>query len=382
MSRVTEEIALASPSPGTRRSLKVHRFGAPGARPRAYFHAALHADEWPGLLTLNHLTGLLDAADAEGRVAGEIVLLPYANPIGLSQHHHGYNTGRFAADGGGNFNRHWPDLTDAATEKLEGKVGSDPAANDALVRAALKAAADDLPRRTELECLKATLLSLSAGADMVFDVHCDSVSLMHLYAHKSHRDEVMALAGDLQSPVVLLEGDFDDLPFDSANAGPWIRIKGRLGLDDQALPGGCFATTVELRGHNDVTDDLAKSDAAGLFRFLVRRGVVAGDPGPLAESPREAMPLDGVDVLRAPGPGIIAWRHEIGDRVEAGDLMAELVDIEADDPAQARTPIYSRASGLFFARMADALARPGDQIGKIAGAEPLPHRQSDSLLSP
>lgn len=151
MPRITEEIALANPSPGTRRSLKVHRYGTPGARPKAYFHAALHADEWPGLLTLNHLIGLLDAADAEGRIAGEIVLLPYANPIGLSQHHHGYNTGRYASDGGGNFNRHWPDLTDAAMEKLDGKLGNDPAANDELVRAALKAVAGDLPRRTELE---------------------------------------------------------------------------------------------------------------------------------------------------------------------------------------------------------------------------------------
>ena len=381
MTRTTEEIALASPSPGTRRSLKVHRYGTPGARPKAYFHAALHADEWPGLLTLNHLIGLLDAADAEGRIAGEIVLLPYANPIGLSQHQHGYNTGRFAADGGGNFNRHWPDLTDAAMERLDGKLGNDPAANEELVRAALRAAAGDLPRRTELETLKATLLSLSTGADMVFDVHCDSVSMMHLYAHKSHRDEVMALAGDLQSPAVLLEDDSDDVPFDSANAAPWIRIKRRLGLDE-ALPGGCFAVTVELRGHNDVLDDLARSDAAGLFRFLMRRGVVAGDPGPLVEAPCAATPLSGVDVLQAPGSGIVAWRHEIGARVEVGELMAELVDIEADDPAGARTPIHARASGLFFARMGDTLVRPGDHIGKIAGAEPLAHRQSGSLLSP
>lgn len=381
MPRLTEEIALASPSPGTRRSLKVHRYGTPGARPRAYFHAALHADEWPGLLTLNHLIGLLDAADAEGRIAGEIVLLPYANPIGLSQHNHGYNTGRYASDGGGNFNRHWPDLTDAAMEKLDGRIGKDPVANDELVRAALTAAAADLPRRTELETLKATLLSLSTGADMVFDVHCDSVSMMHLYAHESHRDEVMALAGDLQAPVVLLEDDPDDFPFDSANAAPWIRIKRRLGLDE-ALPGGGFAVTVELRGHNDVRDDLAGSDAAGLFRHLMRRGVVAGDPGPLAEAPCEATPLDGMDVLHAPGPGIVAWRHEIGAHVEAGELMAELVDIEADDPAAARTPIHARASGLFFARMADTLARPGDHVGKIAGAEPLAHRQSGGLLSP
>jgi len=381
MPRISEEVALASPSPGTRRSLKVHRYGEPGARPKAYFHAALHADEWPGLLTLNHLIVLLDTADAEGRISGEIVLLPFANPVGLGQHHLGYNTGRFSSDGGGNFNRHWPDLTDAALTILEGKLGNDRGVNDQLVRAALKTAADDLPRRTELETLKATLLSLSAGAEMVFDVHCDSVSMMHLYAHNSHRDEVMALAGDLQSPVVLLEDDPDDLPFDSANAAPWVRIKRRLGLDE-ALPAGCFATTVELRGHNDVRDDLARSDAEALFRYLMRRGVVAGDAGPLAEAPCKPTPLDGMDVLRAPGTGIVAWRHEIGTRVEAGDLMAELVDIEADDPAQARTPIYTRASGMFFARKADTLARPGDQIGKIAGAEPLPHRKSGSLLSP
>ena len=381
MTRVTEEIPLASPSPGTRRSLKVHRFGVPGARPKAYFHAALHADEWPGLLTLNHLIGLLDAAEAEGRITGEIVLLPYANPLGLGQHHHGHITGRFSADGGGNFNRHWPDLTDAAMEILEGKLGNDPAANAEIVRAALKHAAGALPRQSELDHLKAALLSLSVDSDMVFDVHCDSVSMLHLYAHKSHREEIMMLAGDLQSPVVLLEGDPGDLPFDSANAAPWVRIKERLALDD-ALPLGCFATTVELRGHNDVRDDLAGTDAEGLLRFLMRRGVVGGDPGPLVEAPCEATPLDGMDVLRAPATGIVAWRHEIGTQVAEGELMAELVDIEADDPAAARTPIHSRTSGLFFARKADTLVRPGDRIGKIAGAEPLPHRQSDSLLSP
>jgi hypothetical protein len=36
----------------------------------------------------------------------------------------------------------------------------------------------------------------------------------------------------------------------------------------------------------------------------------------------------------------------------------------------------------FFARKADTLARPGDQIGKIAGAEPLTHRKSGNQLSP
>ncbi len=85
MTRQTEIINLISANPGSTRHLRVHRYGNPGSGPKAYLHSSLHADEWPGLLVLHHLTGMLDAADAEGRISGEIVLLPYANPLGLGQ---------------------------------------------------------------------------------------------------------------------------------------------------------------------------------------------------------------------------------------------------------------------------------------------------------
>ena len=47
MARHTERIPLPAMSPGTERSVVVHRYGTPGAGPKAYFHAALHADEPP-----------------------------------------------------------------------------------------------------------------------------------------------------------------------------------------------------------------------------------------------------------------------------------------------------------------------------------------------
>lgn len=137
-----------------------------------------------------------------------------------------------------------------------------------------------------------------------------------------------------------------------------------------------------MRGRNDVDDGLAAKDAKGLFNFLQRRGVVGGSPEALPEALCEPTPLDGVDVLRAPAAGIVAWKSPIGERVETGDLMAELVDIEADDPAAARTPITAATLGLFFARKADTLVRPGDWIGKIAGSEPLEDRKSGNLMSP
>ncbi|MBS1221081.1 MAG: succinylglutamate desuccinylase/aspartoacylase family protein, partial [Proteobacteria bacterium] len=55
MPSVTSSIELPSPAPGTEQTLRVHRYGAPGARPKAYFQAALHADEIPGLLVAQHL---------------------------------------------------------------------------------------------------------------------------------------------------------------------------------------------------------------------------------------------------------------------------------------------------------------------------------------
>ncbi|MDH3689406.1 MAG: succinylglutamate desuccinylase/aspartoacylase family protein [Gammaproteobacteria bacterium] len=54
-------IQLPQMSPGSRRTLKVMRFGSPGARPKAYLQAGVHADEIPGLLVLHHLIQRLNA---------------------------------------------------------------------------------------------------------------------------------------------------------------------------------------------------------------------------------------------------------------------------------------------------------------------------------
>ena len=99
MPRCTD-IALPTASPFTRRTLRVLRFGRPGARPKAYFQAALHADEIPGMLVLHHLIGLLEEAERRGEVPGEVLVVPVANPIGLGQHLHGRLLGRYELSAG------------------------------------------------------------------------------------------------------------------------------------------------------------------------------------------------------------------------------------------------------------------------------------------
>ena len=80
-----ETVELAGSTPGIRHTLKVLRYGRAGAGPKAMIQAALHADEIPAMLVAACLREQLAPFDKAGAVLGEIILVPYANPMGLAQ---------------------------------------------------------------------------------------------------------------------------------------------------------------------------------------------------------------------------------------------------------------------------------------------------------
>jgi len=376
MTMTIDTIPLPAPSPGTRRELKVRRYGAPGARPKVYLQAAIHADEWPGLMALHHLARRLDDLHDTGAITGEIILVPYANPIGLAQGVNDRVLGRYALmDGGANFNREWPDLTDAVHERVADKLGADAATNVALVRDALIAAVAALPGATEVTALKKALLGLSIDADVVLDVHCDSEATVHLYGLTVHRAQLEDLGADVAAPVILLEEDAGGDPFDTANSGPWVKLKQRLG-EDIALPPACFACTVELRGRADVSNALGERDAEGLLNHLRRVGAVDG-PVAEPEGPRRAAtPLEAVDVVKAPAAGLVSYLCAPGDEVTTGQIVAEIIDITADDANASSTLVSAATDGLVFSVRSDRLTRPGATMIKIAGRAPLANRRA------
>lgn len=378
MTHTVETIALPGNSAGATRALTVHRFGTKGARPKVYLHASLHADEFPPMLVAQKLLPMLIAADAAGEIKGEIILLPYANPVGLSQMMGGRVTGRYAFDGTGNFNRNWPDLTAAVSEKIPDRLSGDADIDIPAIRTALLDAVGDLGARTETAALRKTLLSLSIDADIVLDMHCDGEAEFHLYANLRHRDEVEELGADLAAPVMLLEENAGGGAFDECNAEVWWRLADHR--DDAGhLPAACFATTLEFRGRADVSDAHADADAAAIVRFLQRRGAIAGDAGPPPTPVRPATRLDAVDVLDAPA-GLVVYQRELGTEVEEGDVIAIVYDLANPDPDAAKTEIASRTAGRFFARTEQRYVHCGDRIAKIAGSTPLQHRKQGALL--
>lgn len=371
----TEHLCLPPAGPGTSRRLTVLRYQGTRPGPKAYVQAAIHADEVPALLVAHYLRQKLGALDAEGRVIGEIVLLPYANPIGLSQFLQGWHLGRFELDSGRNFNRGYPDLFEAVAAAVGARLGSDGPSNIQLIRAAIRQALAPLSANDENGALKLALYGLSFDADVVLDLHCDYQAAMHLYLGTPLWPAGRDLADWLGSQATLLSEDSGGDAFDEANSRIWWRLAQRF--PQHPIPPACFAATVELRGERDVDDASAERDADNLLRFLAGRGLLELPALAAPPAAAEATPLEAVDSQEATSAGVTSWQRDVGSRVRRGEVLGHLSDPETG----LRRAILARNDGVFFARRGHHWVRPGQWIAKVAGERPLDWRKPGALLS-
>jgi predicted deacylase len=372
MSKTIQRINLDAMSPGTERFVKAHRYGTPGARPKAYLQASLHADEIPGMLAAHHLINLLDDADAKGAIKGEIIVVPVANPVGAGQVINTTFAGRYDFRSGVNFNRRWPDLSVGLAAKVKGKLGKDAEANVAIVRRALGEIVEQIYAVGENAKLRRELMRLAYDADIVLDLHCDDIALMHVYTTNTFWPRAQDLAAEVGAKAVLLCDDSGAASFDESFFLPWYRLQKEVG-PDYPVPAPVLTSTIEFRGQADVYDDLAIQDARGLFRFLQRRSLVAGDPGPVPELNAKVANLNACEILRTPKAGIVAYRKREGDAVKAGDVIADIVDPLADDPKKARFELRCQAEGPILSIRAMKAVAAGDSVVMIVGDKALPN---------
>jgi len=381
MPHTQSRIELPSMTPGTARGIAVHRFGRPGARPKAYLQAAIHANELPGTMALHHLMPMLLAADRRGMVKGEIVVVPTVNPIGLSQLVGNNHLGRYDFAGRENFNRAWLDLSAPVAERVRRRLALDAAKNVALIRAAALAALKATKPTNELQTLRVEAMKLSIDADLVLDLHCDMDALLHLFI--SRRDwpgAARALAADIGSEATLYNEPYPEaLTFSGVNGALWPRLAALF--PKAKIPQACLSATIEYRGQHDVTHELGESDARGLYRFLVRRGIIAGNAGPLPKLKAEATPIAGMDVGYAPRAGMLTYHLAKGTRVRRGEPICDVIDPADPRGPKARVPVKARTDGILFSRRQDGrLAWPGMVLFRIAGARKLAHRKGLSGL--
>ena len=365
----TETVSLSGPSPGTTRTLTRHHWGEAGARPKVYLQGGLHADEMPGPLALYHLMQMLDLAEAEGRIAGHVVVVPLANPVGLSEWLLHKPVGRRDLEGAHNFNRGYPDLAALVGDGLEGKLGADAGANVATIRAAFGAALAAVKIETEVDELRIRLMEATHDADIVLDLHCDHRAVMHFYASTAQPEITDLLGRCTGSVLALIEDSSGGNAFDEAHTAPWRALRERFGA---AVPMSCFSTTLEYRGQQDVSDAVAAEDARGLMAFLSGVGALTGGPAP-RHGPAEEMPLAGAVEFMTPIGGIVTWVTQTGDRVREGQVLGHVTDAAA----RLRVEILAPTTGLLFRQELWTTCLKGQGLCHVAGTEI--RRQGDLL---
>ncbi|MER8485004.1 succinylglutamate desuccinylase/aspartoacylase family protein [Mesorhizobium sp. M1322] len=333
---------IAGDSEGVSYEFPVFRFegfrfdGSDKAAPSAYVQAALHAGELPGVVAIDALMPVLEKAEAEGRIKGNITIVPQANPIGRAQYLYGEHQGRFHLGTRTNFNRGFPLL----------------AAPDVTL----------LPAHgTVDQRLKSRLMQLSIGHDIVLDLHCDDEGLAYLYVHTSLWPAMADCAMAMGVEAVILWDEDTDGTFEGASITPYLNVPADVARFDRRV-----ATTVEYRGILDVDGALAGSDAEGLYRLLVARGVILDQalPAPGGFTGVVA-PLENIDMMPAPRAGAVLYNVKPGDRVAKGALLATIV--HAPGEADGRTQVLAPQAGIILTRRSRRIIRAGEDLLKLVG---------------
>jgi predicted deacylase len=359
-------------SPGKSTELNGFRIGNQGCGKKVYLQGALHSDEQPGIMALHHLVPLLFAADEAGQLNSEFVIFPMVNPIGIGNIGFGMHQGRYDLPSGVNFNRDWPDIYAAIEDQLVGKLGQDSGQNSAVIQQAASQWLTDWKAQTARQQLRKHVLWEAYNADYIFDLHCDDDSLPHIFCSPRCSDQMQQLSDWMGAAATMTSEDSGGGSFDEVIPLMWINA-GKSN-PDLPIPDRVVACTLELRGQADVFDEIGRKDATGLFGFFQSQQLIGGPSGLTPEPTPCPTPLTATEILRVDRPGLLAYKVELGEIVETGQVIADLIALDGDDAFVERTPILAGTSGTVISRNIRKYVWPGCSIAKIVGTDPLSSR--------
>ena len=363
---------LVGDSPGKTTELIYFRIGPENAEKKVYLQAALHADEQPGIMVLHHLLDLLKTADQSGELSAQFVLFPMVNPLGMGDIEFGQHQGRYDRDSGVNHNRQWPDLYSAVDQSLGERLGSDEKENLRLVREAVANWLDELPQVKARDQWRHAIASEAYDADYVFDLHCDDESLLYIYTVPQQRETMQLLANYTGAAATLLAEEGGGNSFDEVWPAIWIKLEKKY--PDKAIPMLRASCTLEYRGQTDTFDAMNSQDAENFYGYFQAEGLIDGEAkGNPIDAPM-ATDLRATEIIRAEHAGLVAYCVELGEQVEKGQKVADLIYLDGDQAFVGRTPVVAGTSGIILSRNTNKYVWRNAGITKIVGSEILESR--------
>jgi hypothetical protein len=186
------------------------------------------------------------------------------------------------------------------------------------------------------------------------------------------------LANWTGAAATMLAEDSGGGSFDEVWPAIWLRLASEC--PDKPVPLPVVSCTLEYRGQFDTFDELNRQDAENLCGYFQEQGLITGKPtGQKHEAPAPT-DLRATEMLRAPQAGLLAYCVELGDRVNKGDRIADLIQLDGEGAFIDRTPLRAGTSGQVISRKINKYVWANANVAKIVGTEILESR-SGNLLS-
>jgi uncharacterized protein len=368
-------IPLLQLASGDRLSLQVYQFTGSQPGKKVYIQSNLHGAEIAGNAVIAELIQWLGTLEPE-QLTGEIWLLPVCNPIGVNQRSHFFSAGRFNPYDGRDWNRiFWDyektdvDVMAFAQQHLEDDRDTIQRNYRQTIQSSFAQLSEKFARPSHApfwEQYRVQLQSLCLDADYVLDLHTSAghcIDYLYYFQRREAGAQLFLL------PIGILLDDYDGDAFDEAFIKPWLALEACFAQLGRSIHFEIEAYTLELGSSMQLNPTSVTNGVRGIKHYVIQKGLIV-DPtfadstsgsatNPILASRRH------VKKYYAPAGGMIQPRVSLGNWVESGQCLYQLLSFNKEGKLPSQQEICAERSGIVFDVAINQAVNQGEYVLEV-----------------
>ncbi|MEW6998220.1 succinylglutamate desuccinylase/aspartoacylase family protein [Colwelliaceae bacterium BS250] len=363
MTKLTKELLnVGEMASGVSLTVPVYRLQGNGSGPSVYIQANIHGAEVQGNAVIYQLLELLQ----KEYLAGDITLVPYANPIGCNHKNGEYTLGRFDPITGVNWNRmyHFDESVidgfaqrniDCSTEDIKAKF-EQYMHNEIADKIDHNNYGLSTGRRIAYQ-----LQQMAHQADIVLDLHTGPISSKHIYCPEYA--QASASYFNIEH-TILIPNSFAGA-MDEATFCPWWSLTQALAELGRDVDFNKESFTVELGSQELIDLDEALIDARSILCYLQYKKVLNNNALLPNEMTRYACYLTDYKMFYSPMGGMVDYLADFGQPLTAGQPLARILRMDNYGDGNALHYLSLEEDCLPILHFASASVHQGTELYKV-----------------
>lgn len=357
-------------SSGDLLSLQVYKFvgSQPGAK--AYLQANLHGAEIVGNAVIYDLIADFSALDPS-QINGEIWLVPVCNPIGTNSRNHFFSSGRFNPYDGKDWNRIFWDYEKECTDLEEFAKSQLDLTPETIRTNYLNKILTAWQQQGEMlknpqgvalaHYYRYHLQSLCLDANYVIDIHSSSnQGSDYIYCFNTREDSASYFLLDYG----LLMTNYDGDAFDEAFLKPWLALEKTLADLNHPVKFDIESWTLELGSGMVMNQKSVKKGIKGIKNYLLAKNILT-NKNPAKTKKISLFSKDSLKKYYAPQGGMIQERVKLGEKVEAGEMLYNILSFNKTGAMPKLIEIYSQQDGFVFDVSTNEAVNQGEYVMEL-----------------